>query len=138
QFGRLVQSLPGTAVVMVAGNHDTPRSTETGGILQLFSQLGIYVVDREATPITIPELDLYILGVPDVPGTRPRLEPTHRAKYSVLVLHGDIPGTLAPHLAAADPSAVQVSREELNLPRWTYVALGHHHVHSEIAPHACY
>src|SRR3954468_24619102 len=33
QFGRLVQSLPGTAVVMVAGNHDTPRSTETGGIL---------------------------------------------------------------------------------------------------------
>src|SRR5438132_10853180 len=38
QFARLMHSLPNTVVVVVAGNHDTPRSTETGGILQLFSQ----------------------------------------------------------------------------------------------------
>ena len=32
QFSRLVRSLPDAVIVMVAGNHDTPRSTETGGI----------------------------------------------------------------------------------------------------------
>src|SRR3954462_13752971 len=36
QFSRLTASLPGTRVVMVAGNHDTPRSAETGSILKLF------------------------------------------------------------------------------------------------------
>src|SRR6185369_9381962 len=40
QFSRLTSSLPGTRIVMVAGNHDTPRSAETGSILKLFSQLG--------------------------------------------------------------------------------------------------
>jgi len=138
QFGRLVRSLPDSVVVIVAGNHDTPRSTETGGILQLFAQLGISVVDREPTPITLPDRDLYILAVPDVPGSRPDLRPTHRARYNVLVLHGDIPGTLAPHVAAADPAALQVSRDDLNIAQWSYVALGHHHVHSEIAPNAFY
>jgi len=48
QFGRLVHALPESIVVLVAGNHDTPRSAETGGILQLFAQLGLHVVDREA------------------------------------------------------------------------------------------
>ncbi len=35
-------------MLLIAGNHDTPRSSETGGILQLFAQLGLSVVDREA------------------------------------------------------------------------------------------
>ena len=34
QFNRLVRPF-GSAIVLVAGNHDTPRTSETGGILQL-------------------------------------------------------------------------------------------------------
>ena len=30
QFSRLRQELPDTKIIMVAGNHDTPRSAETG------------------------------------------------------------------------------------------------------------
>src|SRR6476619_7765867 len=30
QFSRLVRELPSAFVVLVAGNHDTPRSSETG------------------------------------------------------------------------------------------------------------
>src|SRR3954467_13852030 len=47
QFARLVRALPAAEIVLVAGNHDTPRSSESGGILQLFSQLGLHVIDRE-------------------------------------------------------------------------------------------
>src|SRR4051812_18982567 len=52
QFARLRQSLPDAAIVIVAGNHDVPRLAETGGILQLFAQLGLEVVDREARLLT--------------------------------------------------------------------------------------
>ena len=37
QFARLTRELPRATVVMVAGNHDTPRAAETGGILRLFA-----------------------------------------------------------------------------------------------------
>src|SRR4051812_34684090 len=75
QFSRLMQMLPDSRVVMVAGNHDTPRTAETGCILRLFTPLGITVVEGEVKSVSIPELDLVILAVPDMPGTRPLLEP---------------------------------------------------------------
>ena len=69
QFNRLVSALPESAIVLVAGNHDTPRTSETGGILQLFAQLGgLDVVDREPRRLSFPHLDLSVLAVPDVPG----------------------------------------------------------------------
>lgn len=36
QFTRLTRALPGVPVVLVAGNHDIPRASETGCILRLF------------------------------------------------------------------------------------------------------
>ena len=41
QFQRLREALPEAPVILVAGNHDTPRSSETGSILQLFEELGV-------------------------------------------------------------------------------------------------
>src|SRR5476649_1665700 len=63
QFSRLVRALPDADVVLVAGNHDTPRSAEMGGILQLFSQLGMNVVDREPMRLSFPKWDLSVLAV---------------------------------------------------------------------------
>ena len=48
QFQRLAAELPDALVVMIAGNHDVPRSTETVCILTLFAQLGVQVVHRGA------------------------------------------------------------------------------------------
>jgi exonuclease SbcD len=36
QLQRLREALPDAPIVLIAGNHDTPRSTETGSILRLF------------------------------------------------------------------------------------------------------
>ncbi|MGH7690753.1 MAG: metallophosphoesterase family protein, partial [Gemmatimonadaceae bacterium] len=38
QFNRLTSALDGAPVIIVAGNHDLPRSSETGCILRLFEQ----------------------------------------------------------------------------------------------------
>ena len=139
QFSRLKAALPTTPVVVVAGNHDTPRSTETGCILRLFRPLGVDVVDGEPQRLSYPDLGLSVLAVPDVPGgPRIKLEPDPAARHNVLLLHGEVEGMLPAHAASVDRAGVEITREELGLPTWSYVALGHYHVHREIAPNAYY
>ncbi|HXC24428.1 MAG TPA: metallophosphoesterase, partial [Gemmatimonadaceae bacterium] len=75
QFARLAQALPKAGIVMVAGNHDTPRTTETGCILRLFAPLGIHIVEGEARRVDFPEMGVSILGVPDLVSGRPALTP---------------------------------------------------------------
>ncbi len=139
QFARLTHALPGTIVVMVAGNHDSPRSAETGCILRLFTPLGIHVVDGEAQRLAFPERDLSILAVPDtgVP-QKVVLAPDPTASRNVLVLHGAVAGVLPASAANAERTAVEITPEELGAARWTYVALGHYHVFRQVAPNAYY
>jgi DNA repair exonuclease SbcCD nuclease subunit len=138
QFSRLAAALPEAIIVLVAGNHDTPRTSESAGILQLFAQLGMHVADREPKRLSFPERDLSIFAVPDVPGPRPVFTPDPSAAHNVLVLHGEVQGMLPASFMNADRAAVEISREDLGASRWDYVALGHYHVHREIAPNAFY
>ncbi|MGE5101758.1 MAG: metallophosphoesterase family protein [Deltaproteobacteria bacterium] len=139
QFGRLVHALPDAVVVLVAGNHDSPRSAETGGILQLFAQIGVHVVDREPRRLSFPDRELSVLAVPDVPGlVRPSLTPDPDARYNVMVIHGEVQGMLPATAATGDRAAVEITHEELGAARWSYVALGHYHVFREMAPNAFY
>jgi len=138
QFSRLASALPGSIVVVVAGNHDTPRSAETGCILRLFSPLGIHVVDAEAQRLSFPEHGLSILAVPDVIGPRPALEPDPGARYNVLLIHGEVAGVLPAQAAATERATVEITPDELGAARWSYVALGHYHVYREVAPNAYY
>ena len=138
QFSRLTQMLPDTTVVMVAGNHDTPRTAETGCILRLFKPLGITVVDGEPQRIPFAALDLSILAVPDMQGKKPSLEPDPTAKYNILLLHGEIEGILPRYGRELDRSPMEITQEELGAERWDYVALGHYHVYRSVAPNAFY
>jgi exonuclease SbcD len=137
QFSRLMESLPDSTVVMVAGNHDTPRTAETGCILRLFSPLGINVVDGEPKRIPFPEHDLSILAVPDM-GKTPPFEPDPHAKYNILLLHGEIEGVLPRSGRELDRRPMGITEQELGADRWDYVALGHYHVYRQIAPNAFY
>ena len=139
QFGRLRAALPTAAIVMVAGNHDAPKTAETGCILRLFAEVGLTVVDQEPQRVTFPEHDLSVLAVPDVPGlARPVLAPDPGARWNVLLLHGEVEGVLPREATPVDRAAMEIPREELRAPEWDYVALGHYHVYREVAPNAYY
>ena len=138
QFSRLTASLPGTRIVMVAGNHDTPRSAETGSILKLFSQLGIDVVERESKWIRVDEHDLTILAVPDSPRDKPRFERDTTVKYNILMYHGEIEGVLPNWGRELDRSPMTISLKELGPHKWDYVALGHYHVYRPLDDHSFY
>lgn len=137
QFSRLVQSLPEARVVMIAGNHDTPRAAETGSILTLFSKIGITVVERDAKRISIDEHDLSILAVPEMP-LLPALAPDPAARYNVLLMHGEYEGLIPRYGERLDRAPMKISRRDLKPEDWDYVALGHYHVCKSIAPNVYY
>ncbi len=137
QFSRLVQALPDATVVMVAGNHDTPRMAETRCILPLFAPLGINVVEGDAKRIPFHEHDLSILVVPDM-GKAPSLEPDPAAKYNILLLHGEVEGVLPRSGRELDRRPMGITPQELGAERWNYVALGHYHVYRSIDTNAFY
>lgn len=138
QFSRLKQSLPDAIIVMIAGNHDTPRSSEMGCILRLFSPLGIHVVYGEPERFSFPDRDLSILAVPDALKDHPVLDPDPAAKHNVLVIHCELPGILPADAVAQERSTVEITAEEIGAPRWGYVALGHYHVYRQLAPNMYY
>jgi DNA repair exonuclease SbcCD nuclease subunit len=138
QFSRLAEALPGAMIVMVAGNHDTPRTAETGCILHLFRPLGITVVEGDAQRIEFPDQRLSILAVPDMASGIPALAPDPAAERNILLLHGEVEGLLPDHVRRMERSTVEISRDEIGASRWDYVALGHYHVHREVAPNAFY
>jgi DNA repair exonuclease SbcCD nuclease subunit len=141
QFQRLLSALPETPVVLIAGNHDTPRSAETGSIFGLFEDMGVRVAATDARRFEFPELDLSLLAVPHqalVGGERPALRPEGSARRQVLVLHGDIEGVIPATPGVQEYGGAVVTPAELGADQWSYVALGHYHVQREVAPRSWY
>jgi DNA repair protein SbcD/Mre11 len=139
ELTRLRAALPDTPVVMIAGNHDLPRAAETGCILALFRTIGVDVVEQAAARLHFPALELAVLAVPDMLGQPlPALTTDADARYNILLLHGEVQGVLPDRAAMVDRSASEVTIDELQRAQWDYVALGHYHVHRQVAPTAWY
>jgi DNA repair exonuclease SbcCD nuclease subunit len=141
QFRRLREALPASPVVLIAGNHDTPRSVETGSILRLFETLGVHVVDEGRRKIPLPQLNLSVLAVShDELLKSPRVpwHPEGPEAYQVLVLHGEVEGVFPVDRSAVEYGGAGIRREELTRDPWSYVALGHYHVRHEVAPRVWY
>ena len=138
-FSALRDQLPETPVIMIAGNHDAPRTSETGCILRLFREIGVYVADAKPELFTFPSRSLAVLAVPDVPGIdRPPLTPPDGFAHTVLLMHGEIPGVLPTFASAMERASIEIPLAELHAGEWSYVALGHYHVYHEVATRAYY
>jgi hypothetical protein len=141
QLARLRAALPEAPIVLIAGNHDTPRSSETGSILGLFSALGVDVVADEARRLVYPALGLSVLAVPHVALISPDrtiLRPEGSEPNQVLLLHGEVEGVFPADRSSAEYGGALVAPAELAGAGWSYVALGHYHVQHQVAPRVWY
>jgi exonuclease SbcD len=141
QFQRLREALPKAPLVLIAGNHDTPRSVETGSILRLFEELGVDVAADEARRLAYPHLDLSVLAVPHQvirAPDGPALQRDGDEKYRVLLVHSEVEGEYPAGRGAADYSGAVLNKSELHLEDWTYVALGHYHTQHQVDDRAWY
>ncbi|HEV2671181.1 MAG TPA: DNA repair exonuclease [Gemmatimonadales bacterium] len=141
QLHRLRAGLPQTPIVVIAGEHDTPRSTETGAILRLYEALGVEVAVEAARRIVIPTLDCAVLAVPHqalVNADRPALRPEPGGPtLNVLLTHG-VHGGLGEERGTMEYGGAALSREILAPEKWDYIALGHYHTAQSIADNAWY
>jgi len=141
QFQRLREALPNAPVILIAGNHDTPRSSETGSILRLFEELGVDVATDRARRLAYPELGLSVLAVPHqalAGEDRPALVPEGHLPHQVLMLHGEVPGIFPVDRTSVEYGGAVLQIADLHAGDWSYVALGHYHVQREVMPRVWY
>lgn len=136
EFARLRREHP-APLVIVAGNHDLPRSYEAGSILRLFENIeGCQVVDARIEQLPFPHLDCAVTCIPSnaLAGySADAIRPDPEFRHNVLALHGTIEGVIR---HAHDET--QLSPSELLREPWDYIACGHFHTHHLLAPHAGY
>jgi len=122
---------------MIAGNHDTPRATETGSILRLFQELDVDVVTDQAEWLEYDELGIDVLAAPHqavVAEERTSFRRRNRVPFEVLVAHGEVEGLFPLDRWWVEPGGALLDSRELEQGRWSYVALGHYHVQREVRP----
>ena len=125
-------------IVIIGGNHDSPRQSDTGCILDLFANLpGIYVVHgRDFVQIKLPDLktSVFCLSHRTIAYLHSlKIKPDASSKHNILLVHGTVEGIIR---NAYDLDVIP--RNLIINDDWDYVALGHYHVFSELAPNAFY
>jgi DNA repair protein SbcD/Mre11 len=138
EFSRLRAMLPDANIVMIAGNHDSPRTRETGSILRLFGSLDIQVVEGDSRSVRFPERKLNVLAVPEGSRGSARFEPDPACEYNVLLIHDEVEGLMSRFGSLAERAGGTLTMKEMRPDRWNYVALGHYHVYRQVAPNAYY
>lgn len=142
QLSRLRAALPGVPVVIIAGNHDTPRSVETGSILRLFEAIdGVHAVTQDARRLAFADLGCSVLCVPHAAwygGERLSLASDPDAATNILVTHGELPGLFTKETPGVEFGGAQLDVAAVKRPDWDYVALGHYHVPKQVADNAWY
>ena len=137
QFARLSEA--GIPVVVVAGNHSTPKLRETGSVFKILEHLDdihpVYKGEYESVEIG----DLMVHAVPHSDGETLQKEiskmyPSDRHK-NVGVLHAGIASIQDFRMGEFNELIVPVSALDEDLD---YIALGHYHCHVNVTRNAAY
>lgn len=128
ELARLRVALPRASVILISGDHDTPRSSETTPIVGLFHDTlgidvvhrGVQVLDRAGVLVTCcPQGSLAELA---------NVQPV-AGRINVLLAHGE---------ARDLPHQARTIGTDILSQSWDYIALGHYHVHQQVGPRAWY
>lgn len=142
QLSRFHDAAPDTRVVIIAGNHDSPKAVETGTILTLFAEIdGVSVAHHEAKRLVFPEIDAAVLCLPGAALAGERelaVEPQAEARHNILLAHAKPPIDDERFKLLIDFGAMPLRMEALNLDDWAYIGLGHYHIRGQVNAKAYY
>jgi DNA repair exonuclease SbcCD nuclease subunit len=138
EMQRLHEGIGKRPIIVIAGNHESPRSRDTGCVLELFHRIdggaAIKVAYNEPRSIACNG-GLQVLCVPhNAVLQRPKLEPYRDMKYNVLLIHA----ASNEYVPQARHGGQILRAEEIKPDEWDYVALGDYHSHTVIAPNMIY
>ena len=136
QLRRLAKE-SGRPVVIVGGNHETPKRADTGSVLQLFSEIdGVYVADATLETFTFKEQSLAVTCLPHaaiIGRDKLELRADDRFNHNVLVVHAQVNEKWISDFGGAELELKALSPHE-----WDYIALGHVHIQRAIGLNAAY
>ncbi len=135
----------GIPVVIISGNHETPRLRETGSIFRIFDHVpGLYPVYRpglESIEMDIDGMKVMVHALPHI-GSEDRfkeefasLKP-EKGAFNIAVLHGSLVG-LDLNYITGDFNEIRISSRILTAG-FDYIALGHYHEFTRIENNCIY
>ncbi len=137
EIRRLVTQLK-APVVIIAGNHETPRRADSGSPLRILAEIqGVFVADTKEERFAFPDLDLSVMCLPHatLQNAQTNLDLLTDDKYThnVLLTHAQLAERWI-----SDFGGATVRLSDLKCQIWDYVALGHIHVQTDVALNAAY
>ena len=137
QFLRITKS--GIPVVVIAGNHSSPKLRETGSVFKIFDHLDdLYPVFREQYErIELGELMVHAIPHCDsdkMVAELKRLEPS-QSKYDIGMLHAGVASLQVFRMGEFNEAIVSSS---YLTSEFDYFALGHYHNHCKVTKNSCY
>lgn len=127
----------GAEIVIIAGNHEAPKRSDTGSVLRVVAEIdGCCVAVGERERFTFEDHSLSVECLPH--GTLGALTPgeiraNDRMKHNVLVLHGQVNTD-----SISDFGGESIDLAALSPHEWDYIALGHVHVKRAVGLNAAY
>ena len=136
QLRRLARET-GAPVIVVAGNHETPKRADTGSVLQLFGEIeNVYVAESAREVFTFKERGLAVTCLPHTALLELQagsLRADDRFAHNILVVHGQVNERWV-----SDFGGAEVELKALSPHEWDYIALGHVHINRPVALNAAY
>lgn len=125
----------GAPVVIIGGNHDSPRSAETGCVLDILTNIpDIHVIHNEYARLDLPQASIFGLCHRALGGLSSlKIEPDGGVKRNILAVHGTVEG-----IARNFYDSVMISPSQVMGDDWDYIAFGHYHIHTKLADNAYY
>lgn len=130
----------GIPVVVIAGNHDTPRMRATGSVYDFLKHAlpGIrFIAGYDTDAVPLPELGVVVHGVPHGALTNP--DPPvillDERSRNIVMAHGVAGGAL--FAGGHEPGEVEIKGNVLQAD-FDYVALGHVHLRQNVGINAYY
>lgn len=133
-------SREGIPIVVIAGNHSTPRLRETGSVFRIFDHLeGVYPVYRGRYE-SIQIGDVTVHALPHAEGESLQqglesMEPSSQSPFNVAMMHTGIVGLDVFRMHEFNEQLINSSYLRKG---FDYIALGHYHGHAEVSGNACY
>lgn len=124
-------------VVIIAGNHETPRRIDSGSALQLLEEIpGVYVAKECKERFVFAEEGVAVQCIPHAALTQePRVQvrADDRVPWNILVTHAQVDDSWV-----SDFGGVNFPLGSIVVHEWDYIALGHVHIFKQIGLNAAY
>jgi exonuclease SbcD len=136
-------------MVIISGNHDTPKQRTVGSVFSFFEVLSPYLHLVYKNQYELVELDrVAIHAIPhclnqedfgnevakiEIGGGLPPAD--RRGEFNILMLHGVVAGI--PEFSMGELAEQEIPSSYLEMP-FDYVALGHYHRFCQVAPRVYY